>query len=75
MNYALSLAVDGRVLSATFPEHATKDAVLVESLPEGDIHDYLYVDGEFVYDPIPVIEPEPEATADDVLNALLGVTE
>lgn len=74
--YALNLAEDGRVLSATFPQYAPEDAVIVELLPEGDIYEYRYVDGSFVHDPLPVPEqPEAEATTDDVLNTLLGVTE
>lgn len=76
MIYALNLAEDGRILSATFPEYAPDDAVTVEALPDGDVSDYLYVNGEFVHDPLPDPEqPEAEATTDDVLNALLGVTE
>lgn len=76
MNYALNLSDDGRILSATYPEYAPKDAVTVDELPEGDIFEYLYVNGEFVHDPLPVPEmPEEEANADEVLNALLGVSE
>ena len=52
MNYALNLADDGRVLSATYPQYAPADAVLVDALPEGDISQYIYRDGEFIYDPI-----------------------
>ena len=74
--YALNLAADGRILSATFPKYAPADAVIVEALPEGDISDYMYANGKFIYDPLPEQEqPEPEATTDDVLNALLGVSE
>lgn len=74
--YALNIGDDGRILSATFSDYATEDAVIVETLPDGDISDYLYVDGEYVYDPMPEPEPPQETeTADDVLNALLGVTE
>lgn len=73
MSYALNLAEDGRILSATYPEFAPKDAVTVEVIPEGDISEYLYVDGQYVHAPIPVPEPVEEPTADDVLNALLGV--
>lgn len=52
--YALNIdSATGRVLSATFPEFAANDAVLVDELPEGDISDYLYMDGEFIHDPIP----------------------
>ena len=73
MKYALNLADDGRILSATFEKYAPSDSVIVDELPEWNVADYLYVNGEFVYDPIPKFEPEAEATIDDVLNALLGV--
>lgn len=59
MRYALNLAEDGRILSATFEKYAPADAVLVDTLPDGDLSDYRYVDGAYVYDPLP--EPaEPE---------------
>ena len=52
--YALNLdSTTGRVLSATYHEFAPDDAVLVASLPEGDLSDYLYIDGKFIHDPIP----------------------
>lgn len=62
MRYALNLADDGRILSATYAEFAPADAVLVEELPEGSVVDYRYVDGEYVYDPIPVPEVEKVPT-------------
>lgn len=74
MKYALYLADDGRILSVTYEKYAPANAVLVDELPEGNVADYRYVDGEYVYDPLP--EPEPlvaEPTADEVLNAMLGV--
>lgn len=52
MNYALNLAEDGRILSATYPKYAPADAVLVETLPDGDISEYIYRDGEFIHDPV-----------------------
>ena len=58
--YALKLAEDGRVLSATFEKYAPADSVLVDELPEGNLADYLWHDGAFVYDPLPEPEPEPE---------------
>lgn len=61
MKYALNLAEDKRILSATYPKYAPADAVIVDALPEGDISDYLYVDGQYVFDPLP--EPEPPAPA------------
>ena len=49
--YALNLSADGRILSATYPQYAS-DAVMVKTLPTGDISDYRYVDGAFVYEPL-----------------------
>lgn len=72
--YALNLDSDGRILSATFEEYATAEMPKVETLPDGDITDYLYVDGQYVYDPLPEPEPTPtEPTADEVLDVLLGL--
>ncbi|MBS5433858.1 MAG: hypothetical protein KHY12_08900, partial [Firmicutes bacterium] len=57
--YALNLGIDGRVLSATFQEYAPAGTPLAEALPEGNISDYLYRDGAFLYEPLP--RPEPAA--------------
>ena len=53
---------------------------IVETLPTGetdkekDISNWLYIDGEYIYDPLPEPEPiEPEPTSDEVLNILLGL--
>ena len=58
--YALNLAGDGRVLSATYAEYAHRAAVLVENLPDGNISDYRWQGGSFVYDPLPEPDPVPE---------------
>ena len=58
--YALNLAEDGRVLSATYEKYAPDGSVLVDELPEGNLADYRYQDGEFVYDPLPEHDPVPE---------------
>lgn len=81
--YALNLAEDGRILSATDPKYAPQDAVVVDTLPEGDLHDYRYVEGEYIYDPITVEEVEAEPSLEEqvaelreALDMLLtGVTE
>lgn len=83
--YALNLAEDNRILSATFEEYATADMPKVDTLPDGDITDYLYVDGQYVYEPLPEPGPAPtEPTADeedwkpDITPALytpIGLTE
>lgn len=53
MKYALTLAADGRLLSATFESYAQAGAVLVDALPEGDL-----ADGGFAHEPQP--QPEPQ---------------
>lgn len=76
--FALNLGVDGRVLSATYPRYAPKDAVQVEEIPIGNLANYLYKDGEFAYSPMetePVPEPDTEPTSDELLNILMGVSE
>lgn len=66
--FALNLADDGRILSATYEKYAAPDAVLVNALPDGDITDYRYVDGAYVYDPLPEPEPvEPEPSTEEIL--------
>lgn len=49
-----------RVLSATYPQYATDDMPIVETMPDGNISDYLYINGEYVHEPVPETE-EPEA--------------
>lgn len=77
MKYALNLNADNRILSACVVLPSTPASMpRVDTLPEGDINDWLFVDGQFVYDPLPKPPaPEPEPTAEDILNALLGVTD
>ena len=75
MKYALNLIEDGRILSATFEDYATEGMVLVDTLPEGDISDYIYKNGKYTYNPIPKQEKDEKASTYDVLNTLLGVTE
>lgn len=83
MKYAINLADDGRVLSVTYAKYAPTGAVLVDELPEGNVVDYRYVEGDYVYDPIPVTEVELVPTdaeriaeLEEALAMLLsGVTE
>ena len=70
--YSLNLDTDNRILSACICLEGFEYTNIVDILPDGDISDYKYIDGEYVYDPLP--EPEPvEPTTDDVLDALLGI--
>lgn len=73
MKYALNLANDGRILSVTYEKYAP-DGVIVDELPEGNVADYRYVNGEFVYDPIPV-EPVAEVPSQlDIIEAQVTYT-
>ena len=59
MTYALNLDVDGRILSATYPQYASENAVMVDILPDRNLSDYLYSNGEFMYQPISDQEEKP----------------
>lgn len=74
MKYALNLAEDGRILSATYEKFAPADAPLVDELPEGNIADYRYVDGAYVHDPIPVEPVVVEPTQLDMIEAQVTYT-
>ena len=72
--YALNLDEGGRILSATYETYAAADMPLVESLPDGDITDYKYINNEYVYDPLPKPEPTAqEPTVEELLNIILGI--
>ena len=51
--YALNLGDDSRVLSVTYDKFAPEGYPRVDELPDGNVSDYLYVDGQFIYDPLP----------------------
>lgn len=59
----IALNVDkktNRVLSASllFNGASMPGSVEVEALPDGNLYDYLYVNGEFVYSPVEKEEEE-----------------
>ena len=83
--YAIYLAEDGRVLHVTGREFVTNveteegtvkeildGYVLVDAFPNGNVADYRYVDGDFVFDPKPVAAPVPERI--DVIEAQITYT-
>ena len=72
--YSLNLDTDNRILSACVCLDGFEYMNIVDVLPEGDISDYKYIDGEYAYDPLPEPEPQPvESMADDVFDVLLGI--
>ena len=68
--YKIIIAGDGRVLSAATEDSAITGAVEVDTLPDGNIHDYRYVDGAYVHDPLPVPEVIPVPTLDERVAAV-----
>lgn len=71
--YALNLDADGRILSATYESYAVAGMPIANTLPDNDIADYKYINGEFIYEPLPEpIQPQ-EPTTEDIINALLGI--
>ena len=75
MKYALNMAEDGRVLSAgIYPLGAPAGAILVEALPEGNLPDYIYRDGKFIYEPLPVEEVEEKPSQLDRIEAQVTYT-
>lgn len=62
--FALNLNSDNRILSACVVLPSTPaDLPRVDTLPEGDVNDWLFVDGEFVSDPIPTPDTALRASA------------
>lgn len=71
--YALNLDADARILSATYEAYAVAGMPIVDILPDNDITDYKYIDGSYVYDPLPRPEPQPEepSVEEDTLSMLV----
>ena len=66
MASALHIGDDNRILSAwkVLPNGNYECMPIVETLPEGNIADYLYVNGEYVYEPLPETDSPPHAPSD-----------
>lgn len=62
---ALNLSEDNRIHSAwkVLPNGNYDGMPIVDDLPEGNLPDYLYINGEYVYDPLP--EPEQPAPVEE----------
>ncbi len=74
MKYALNLAEDGRILSVTFEQYASAENVIVDSIPEGNIANFLYKDGEFIYDESPSNSSEDQPSVLDRIEAQVVYT-
>ena len=70
MKYAIKLSADGRIEYATYDKYASEDLVIVDVLPDGDIHDYLYIDNAYLYSPLPEDESDERPSTEERLSAL-----
>lgn len=70
MNYALNLAEDNRILSAcvVFSNIKYNGMTMVDTLPDGNLPDYRYVKGQYIYDP----QPEPSVFPTAPRNIVTG---
>ena len=52
---ALNLSEDNHILSAckVLPKGNYDNMPIVDTLPEGNLPDYQYIDNEFIYNPLP----------------------
>lgn len=73
LRYAIELAEDNRVVSVTYESYATEKMQIVDVIPEGNITEYRYENGEFIHDPLPQEETEEEepTVEDDVLEMMI----
>lgn len=70
VRHGLILDENNRILSAVAQRYAPADAIIVDKLPDGEYTDYLYIDGEYIYDPLPIHdEPDPQPTQLDRIEA------
>lgn len=67
--YALNLGPDGRCLSAAPANLAPIGATLVPYLPDGNLYDYRYVNGTYLYEPVSASEPAAGVVSDEVTTA------
>ena len=71
VRHGLILDENNRIISAVTQRYASADAIIVDNLPDGNMHDYLFIAGEYVYDPLPVPEPsDPQPTQEERIRQL-----
>lgn len=56
MKYILDLDKTNRVLSATVDKYYVIEQVRIDHLPVGNLIDYKFIDGKFIYEPLTQVE-------------------
>lgn len=73
--YALNLSDDKRILSVCIALLTTPDTLpRVDLLPDGEVTDYRYENGEYIYDPLPD-PPNPPPSEIDALKEHVATIE
>lgn len=73
MEYALNVLKDNRIHSAlvVLPNGHYDGMPIVNALPEGDISEYRYIDGQYIHDPKPVAPaPEPAPSLESRVSSV-----
>ena len=73
-HYGLVLDEDNRIVNALVQRYAPEDAIIVNKLPNGYLHDYQYINNEYVYNPIPKEEPVEVPSQLDIIEAQVTYT-
>ena len=58
MDYVLTITNDGRVQGISKQAFIPKNAIVVSNLPKGEITDYIYQNGEYIYSPVVISDIE-----------------
>ena len=74
--YALNLDKDNRIHSAwkVLPNGNYEGMPIVDTLPEGNLPDYQYINGEYIYNPLPKEEVKEVPSQLDVIEAQITYT-
>lgn len=74
IRYAVNIDDEKRVQRITYEKYKDAESIVTDTIPEGNASDYKYIDGSYVYDPLPKPEPTKpqEPTGDDLWDILLG---
>lgn len=60
IRYAINIDDKKRVQRITYEKYKDEKSIVTDTIPEGNASDYKYIDGSYVYDPLPKPEPQPK---------------
>lgn len=72
--YGLVLDENNRIVDALVQRYAPEGTIIVDTLPDGNIADYLYVNGEYVHEPLPIVEVQEQPSQLDIIEAQVTYT-